>query len=344
LDLLDTSDQNYWETIASDIKAFASKSMPWIPLLLLEDTKELNPEGLVAHWKFDGDSNDESGNSNHGVEYGGVTYEQGIIGQAASFDGIDDYIHVWNTSEINAQVDTNKGSISVWFKPTDHRQTYVHSYSDGRNDDRLYLSLSPSNYFLLSGLGEGSVWSNSSYNLNEWVHVVKVWENNTHKLYINGVYENSTTFNGGFNFSSPGEFVFGRRGYPTDRYYNGLIDEVRIYNRALSQSEIEALSGPLNYDTIFCGTWSETDGDQGTFCMSLNISETTFNGKYDATKSTNEGGSDTYPISGTRAGNGYEGSDSRDRSFTFELNNSYLLVSGSYYDPNGGETGTLTPQ
>ncbi|MDB4442569.1 putative metal-binding motif-containing protein [bacterium] len=97
----------------------------------------------------------------------------------------------------------------------------------------------------------------------------------------------------------------------------------------------------VDYDTNFCGTWSETDGDHGTFCMSLNISETTFNGKYDVTKLTHEGGSGTYTISGTRAGNIYQGDDSRGRQFTLELSNDYSFISGSYYDPDGGETGTL---
>jgi pimeloyl-ACP methyl ester carboxylesterase len=98
----------------------------------------------------------------------------------------------------------------------------------------------------------------------------------------------------------------------------------------------------LGYDTTFCGTWSETDGDNGTFCISLNIYETIFNGKFDVTKLTNEGGSYIYTIAGTRAGNTYQGSDSRNRLFTFELTNNYSFVSGSYYDPDGGETGTLT--
>ncbi|MCK5231891.1 MAG: hypothetical protein KAR13_16585, partial [Desulfobulbaceae bacterium] len=47
--------------------------------------------GLVAYYPFDGNASDQSGNNNHGVENGGIQYKQGISGDSASFDGVDDY-------------------------------------------------------------------------------------------------------------------------------------------------------------------------------------------------------------------------------------------------------------
>jgi hypothetical protein len=94
----------------------------------------------------------------------------------------------------------------------------------------------------------------------------------------------------------------------------------------------------------FSGTWEETDGDYGTFTMSFTQTNTTFSGTYDVVKLSNEGGSDSYNISGTRNGNDYQGMDSRNRELTFILDNGGNLISGSYYDPSGGETGTLTAQ
>jgi hypothetical protein len=49
-------------------------------------------DGLLAYYPLDANANDASGNRNHGLENGGVSYVTGVIGQAASFDGIDDFI------------------------------------------------------------------------------------------------------------------------------------------------------------------------------------------------------------------------------------------------------------
>lgn len=91
--------------------------------------------------------------------------------------------------------------------------------------------------------------------------------------------------------------------------------------------------------TSYSGEWNETDGDEGTFTMTFTQTETTFTGTYDVVKETNEGGSHSYTISGTRNGNSYDATDSRNRTFSFTIADNTL--SGSYYDPNGGETGYL---
>ncbi len=46
-------------------------------------------DGLVAHYEFEGNANDSSGNGNNGTEYGGVEYVDGVMGKAGSFDGVD---------------------------------------------------------------------------------------------------------------------------------------------------------------------------------------------------------------------------------------------------------------
>lgn len=94
-------------------------------------------------------------------------------------------------------------------------------------------------------------------------------------------------------------------------------------------------TGLLSYS----GEWNETDGDEGTFIMKFIQTDISFIGTYDVVKNTYEGGSYSYTISGTRNGNSYEGIDSRGRTFSFEVNNNTL--SGSYHDPDGGETGQL---
>jgi len=321
------------------------QALPSIPLLLLNDENSIPVEGLAAYWKFDGNANDESGNSNHGFEQGGVSYTQGIIGQAARFDSADDYIEVPNDTSLNFGM--NNLTISAWIKTNSTSQDNMiisKLWSSAVGDGGYDLKTRNGNLYFINCChnGPNGVIGSTAISDNLWHHVVGVRDGNQMKTYIDGNLDEQLTGTSSWNFSSTHPLYIGKEIKETVSFsYNGLIDEVRIYNHALSQSEIQALSVPINYDTRFCGTWSETDGDYGNFCMSLNISETTFTGKYDTTKLTNEGGSDTHSISGTRAGNAYEGSDSRGRLFTLELNNSYSFVSGSYLDPDGGETGTL---
>ena len=99
-------------------------------------------------------------------------------------------------------------------------------------------------------------------------------------------------------------------------------------------------SGNDSSSSEFSGNWSETDGDNGTFILDITLDGGNFFGTYDVVKLTNEGGSYSYTMSGTRNGNNYQGVDNRGRIFTFQIINNQL--SGTYYDPDGGETGTYS--
>ena len=78
-------------------------------------------DGLVAYFPFNGNANDESGNGNHGTEYGGVSYENGVVGKAANFDGVDNYIETLN----EVTVDTNEPrTVCAW--------VYLRSTGQGR--------------------------------------------------------------------------------------------------------------------------------------------------------------------------------------------------------------------
>ena len=82
-----------------------------IPKDTTTDTINLS-DGLVAHYEFEGDANDSSGNGNHGTEHGGVSYVDGVIGQAGSFDGVDDYINISH----NDSLVPKSYSVSVFYK------------------------------------------------------------------------------------------------------------------------------------------------------------------------------------------------------------------------------------
>ncbi len=76
-------------------------------------------KGLVAHYEFEDNADDTSGEGNHGQEYGGVEYTNGVIGKAGKFDGVDDFIEIMPQSDVSAIGDF---TISVWTYLTDWKE------------------------------------------------------------------------------------------------------------------------------------------------------------------------------------------------------------------------------
>jgi len=203
--------------------------------------------GLVAYYPFDGNANDESGNGNHGVEHNGVTYVAGISGQAAMFDGEDDFISIWSKDQINQNINTNEGTVCVWFNIAEEypgNKSFIYQYYSG-NGDRLYLNAIytvTNSADLRMGVGNKHKLS-YSINANAWNNAVLLWTSDgVMKLYINGMFANKEIFtNPGFQFSGHEQFYFGRGWDGNPAFYSGIIDDLPIYNRALSESEIQEL-------------------------------------------------------------------------------------------------------
>ncbi len=203
--------------------------------------------GLVAYYPFDGNANDKSGNGNHGVEHNGVTYVAGISGQAAMFDGEDDFISIWSKEEINQNINTNEGTVCVWFNIAEEssgNSSFIYQYY-GDNNDRLYLNAeytTPASADLRMGVGDTHK-SSCKVTANSWNNAVMIWTSDgVMKLYINGLFVNKGTFtNPGFQFKGNEQFYFGRGWDGNPAFYSGAIDDLRIYNRALSEAEIQEL-------------------------------------------------------------------------------------------------------
>lgn len=214
-------------------------------------------DGLVAYYPFNGNANDISGNGNHGTEYGGVSYVEGVVGQALSFDGVDDYVDIWSMEEINNNVNTTEGTVSMWIKPNQNAG-HIYQYFSAHND-RLYLRVNSSNDSLCFQVGNGGMYSVNEVTFdNTWYHIVGVWSPDGMKLYFNGELDSTADFpNPGFTFQGNETFYLGRR-WLKDWYYNGVIDEMRIYDRALSKAEIRALAGK-NYESDLVAYYSFND-------------------------------------------------------------------------------------
>ncbi len=215
--------------------------------LIVSVVADIN-SGLLAHYKFDGNANDSSGNGNHGT-VSGVTFTPGKISQGANFDGIDDYI------SINVSIDGNNSfSICTWVK----FNTFDTSYTDWQQiitnlDQRVYfgLDIDPVG-FQISGSDSPT---NLTVNVATDYHVCYL-QNDSNQLliYVNGSLAKTSGSNALKSFSSLttiGQWVVGDSDSMNREALNGVLDDLRIYSRALSELEIQELyrASPICTDT-----------------------------------------------------------------------------------------------
>lgn len=239
--------------------------------------------GLVGYWGFNGNANDQSGNSNNGTVNGATltTDRFGNSNGAYSFDGVNDYILVNN----NASLCPIVYSISAWVKPNGYyingqdEANYILGKGVDFNVGHYSLHYNSFNRKARASINTVSnglyVDSNSNINLNDWVHLVSTWDGNTLKIYVNGILENSIYSPNNVQGVNSENLYFGTMaGNSTWPYWlNGKIDDIAIYNRALTQQEITNLYNSTS--TSECLTMTINTGvlstSPVTYTSSVNI-------------------------------------------------------------------------
>jgi len=189
-------------------------------------------DGLIAYFPFNGNVNDESGNENDGTLEGVTLVEDrfGNADSAFSFDGMDDYIQ----TPINGNL--LPLSYSVWFikklKESNSAENIIDSDVRGKYGHSLGV-----NSFSKLMVQYHNEWWHTEYSipLGEWIHVV-INYSNTIQIYVNGNFiderDYPSTVLDGTNFR------FGRHNSIDGNFFHGLIDDIHIYNRTLSEFEI----------------------------------------------------------------------------------------------------------
>jgi hypothetical protein len=207
--------------------------------------------GLVAYYPFNGNANDASGNDNHGNAFGAVLTADifGNPNSAYYFDGIDDYIEIPNDISLNFGIEDF--AISLWLKyPSQAGGNYDYStvFIKAENPNNPYEGITLFVDYRTPGVAcfrttyDYEMFSNSN-NLNNdaWRHFVLVRQNGILKIFINGSLDNSQNLPI-TNVSNNANIFLGRNHiYPTHQNFLGKMDNVRIYNRALSDAEIQEL-------------------------------------------------------------------------------------------------------
>jgi histone H3/H4 len=184
-------------------------------------------------------ANDESGHGNDGTIYG-ATWTTGVSGKALEFDGSNDYVDCGYDSSLDI---TDAITVEAWVnaKLSTANQVIVDKYKPGVGGYMLDVRSTGNFGFLVIFSDGGDGIARSSMTTNEWIHLVGVYNGigNTY-LYINGNLTDSDYDAGKTTLITNDKSA--TIGYPYTRfnYFNGAIDEVAIYNRALSPEEINA--------------------------------------------------------------------------------------------------------
>jgi len=200
--------------------------------------------GLMAHYKFEGDITDSSGMGNDGQINNNVDFVSAKEGLGASFDSSTDYI------QIPTSITASQGTVLMWVKAgTVPASQYLIGHTTGTTSkawtDRVQLYTDDPSANLDLGLGDSHERDLAIFDLdNEWHHIALTWDNGDYNVYVDAVSQPTDTYTG---LNSLKSFMdIGNNGNEADRTegFNGLIDEVMIYERALSSQEIQKLYNP----------------------------------------------------------------------------------------------------
>jgi hypothetical protein len=207
---------------------------------------QIPTSGLVGRYSFNGNANDQSGNSNNGTFINGTAYANDRFGNAnssASLDGVDDYISLPTGSLTTLNI-TGDFSVSFWIKTSDVSGLLA-SIGDNVNiNSGGYLSGINANNVgngkIASGTRGAWVGSVNTVTNNAWRNITYVLQGNTIKLYIDNIFESQST-----SILSPlswnGNRVIGCRNdlsMGASSNYGGLFDDLLIYNRAITLTEV----------------------------------------------------------------------------------------------------------
>jgi len=227
------------------------------------------PDGIISLWKLDEESGDviDFIGGNNGVNNGATRGEDGQVGKAFDFDG-DDYVEVTDVSDftgltaftletwVNFDEDsaTNPNQDALIYLGSNETVTQGHNY--------FYLYREEGNLIRLATLDSSEnqhiLEDTKPVSNNEWHHVVGIWDGNTKYIYIDGEKRIEDSWAGPL-ISPEGNLYFGTdidseggELTPLQDFFDGIIDEVAIYNRALTPEEIQHRYNQGRYEKKIC--------------------------------------------------------------------------------------------
>ncbi len=210
------------------------------------------PSGLAAAYSTDAGAGttvaDVSGNGNIGTISGATWTSTGKYGGALSFDGVNDWVTVADASSLDL---TTGMTLEAWVRPTVSTgwRTVILKEQPGQLVYALYAGTDtnrPSGNVFLGG--DLDTRGTAALPANAWSHLAATYDGTTLRLFVNGAPVSSRTVTGAM-VGSAGALRIGGNGV-WGEWFQGLIDELRVYNRALSVAEIQSdMSTPVGAPT-----------------------------------------------------------------------------------------------
>ncbi len=211
--------------------------------------------GLIAYYSFNNNVLDGSGHGNDGTPVGTPVYAAGLsaFGTALQFNGATDSVDLGKKAAFNP---TGSFSVSLWANSTAWGTQWGHVMAANRGEDSMGWQIRRYNTtnslcFTTRGAGNDDMQSVAAMPQNEWVHIACVYDSvgNTKRIYINGIQDSVLTTTAGARIAATTHNTcIGARATSAntgqEAWFSGMLDEVRLFDRALTAGEAEFLSDP----------------------------------------------------------------------------------------------------
>ncbi len=222
------------------------RSILLVSLCLVLGLTSVAPAKLVAHWKLDDGSGtvaiDSSGNGFNGTLLGGPTWTTGMegMGGGLDFDGINDYVDFGNPATWPSGKSSR--SLAGWGKTDTIAGGYrwMAAYGSPGTGQALFIGMNGST-LVVGGYGGDDITVASIWKVGEWQHVAVTYDGAIAKAYLNGREVGSMGKNWNLVLSRA---HIGRQVNDAAEFWNGSVDDVRLYDHALKAAEVKALVPP----------------------------------------------------------------------------------------------------
>lgn len=212
--------------------------------------QDISTTNLVAYWKMNAGTGtaavSETGD-HQGTLVGSPTWVTGKSGTGVSLNGTSQYINVTKTTALN--ITGNAVSIMAWINPTTvagARRILGLPLSESGGGEKYFILLNASTVQFWIGVtstsGQDHSVSASFTSTGTWSHICGVYNGTDMRLYVNGSLVGSpTNKTGNMNSSTNGDVQIGRFGPTFGQYFSGIVDEARIYSRAITSTEVSTV-------------------------------------------------------------------------------------------------------
>lgn len=200
------------------------------------------PTGMVSWWPGDGNAEDIQGD-NDGALQAGVTFVAGQVDQGFSFDGTG-AVEIADDPSLKPSLLT----IDTWVKGTGTATHYALVGKSGPAANvgyELFISEGLARFLVLTGTTDDALIGNVHGTTNildgSWHHIAGTYDGTAARIYVDGILEGSDSFSGSIVYTADPLYIGRRQCLCSAQVFDGVLDEVEIFNRALSGEEIQAI-------------------------------------------------------------------------------------------------------